>query len=306
MTLVKASICITLRRIAETKRILRITVWVLLIITLVSLVAAFVGTILQCIPFEAHWKPHLVDEGKAKCAPVVIFVALGYIATICTIMTDAALVVVPAMLLWKTQMKLQAKIQVFGLLSFASTASIITIIRIPYLQHYDTDHDKHYWIAPIVLFSLIETGVGCMAASFPSLRRFYHRQKGINTQASALSGVNDDIITFGGSGGGGKKSRLTWRRRNGETGGSNGGKEVDSQSRTRSFRNPTDLGISLTTVQGSARRGDQEWERLEDGDSSHSDERELVKKNKASEGGIRKHSTYEVDVQSIQPDDHRQ
>jgi hypothetical protein len=305
MTLVKASICITLRRIAETKRILRITVWVLLIITLVSLVAAFLGTILQCIPFKAHWQPQLVDEGKAKCAPVVIFVALGYIATVCTIITDAALVVVPALLLWKTQMKLQAKLQVFGLLSFASTASLITIVRTPYLQYYDTDHDKHYWIAPIVLFSLIETGVGCMAASFPSLRRFYNRRRGIATQASASSGANDDIITFGGGGdSSNKRSRPTWRRRTGHETVDEGDDTLDNQGRTRSFRNPTDLGISLATVQGRSMTRDKgDWERLEDGDSSHSDDRELVKRGKPRDGAICKQSTYAVDVQPVQSRD---
>jgi hypothetical protein len=151
MTLIKASICITLRRIAAAKRSLRIIVWVLLAITLVSFIAAFVGTAVQCIPFETHWKPQLIESGDGWCAPTVIFIALGYIATVCTIVTDAALVVVPAMLLWKTQMKFQAKLQVFGLLSFASLASLITIVRIPFVQKYggiEDRHCKHYPATP--------------------------------------------------------------------------------------------------------------------------------------------------------------
>lgn len=143
MTLIKASICVTLRRVAAAKRVFRIVVWVLLAITLVSFIAAFVGTAVQCIPFEAHWRPYLVEQGAAWCAPTVIFIALGYIATVCTIVTDAVLVVVPALLLWRTQMTMQAKLQVLGLMSFASLASIITVVRIPYVQKYGGIENRH-------------------------------------------------------------------------------------------------------------------------------------------------------------------
>lgn len=143
MTLIKASICITLRRVAAAKRVFRIVVWVLLGITLISFIAAFIGTSVQCIPFQAQWKPYLVDQGHAWCAPTIIFIALGYIATVCTIVTDAVLVVVPALLLWKAQMSMQAKIQVMALMSFASLASIITIVRIPYVQKYGGVEDRH-------------------------------------------------------------------------------------------------------------------------------------------------------------------
>jgi hypothetical protein len=62
----------------------------------------------------------LAISGEGTCASVDIFLVIGHTATVSTILTDLALVVVPAIILWNTQMKRQAKLQAFGLLSFAS------------------------------------------------------------------------------------------------------------------------------------------------------------------------------------------
>jgi hypothetical protein len=64
--------------------------------------------------------PALILSGEGECAPVEVFLIIAHTATVSTILTDMALVVVPAMILWNTQMKRQVKIQAFGLLSFAS------------------------------------------------------------------------------------------------------------------------------------------------------------------------------------------
>jgi hypothetical protein len=134
---VKSSICITIMRIASTKLNLRITVYALLGITWASFFITFIGTLTYCRPVSAVWNPMLVITGKATCASVETFVVIGHTATVSTIVTDLALVVVPAIILWNTQMKKQAKLQAFGLLSFASVASIITMVRIPYVNKFE-------------------------------------------------------------------------------------------------------------------------------------------------------------------------
>ncbi|KAL5118193.1 hypothetical protein ACEQ8H_003865 [Pleosporales sp. CAS-2024a] len=172
---VKSSICMTIMRIASTNARLRITVYLLLAVTWASFFITFVGTLLYCDPVEAIWKPMLVVTAKAKCAPVDTFIIIGHTATVSTILTDFALVVVPAIILWNTQMKKQAKIQAFGLLSFASIASVITMVRIPYVNKFAGLTDLPYWVAHIMLCSNIETGIGCTASSVPSLRHFLRR-----------------------------------------------------------------------------------------------------------------------------------
>lgn len=117
---VKSSICITILRIASTRINLRLTVYVLLAITWASFFITFIGTLTYCRPVRAIWTPTLIISGEGTCAPVDTFVVIGHVATVSTIVTDLALVVVPAIMLWNTQMKKQAKLQAFGLLSFAS------------------------------------------------------------------------------------------------------------------------------------------------------------------------------------------
>jgi hypothetical protein len=191
---VKSSICITILRIASTKINLRITVYVLLAVTWASFFITFIGTLLYCRPVRAIWTPTLILSGEGTCAPVSTLVIIGHVATVSTIATDLALVVVPAIILWNTQMKRQAKVQAFGLLSFASVASIITMVRIPYVNKFEGMTDlpcksssiqnvrlnsrltQHaVWVAHTMLCSNIETGIGCIASSVPSLRHFLRR-----------------------------------------------------------------------------------------------------------------------------------
>lgn len=138
---VKSSICIAILRIASTKINLRITVYVLLAVTWGSFFITFIGTLLYCRPVRAIWTPQSILGGEGSCAPVETFVIIGHTATVSTIVTDLALVVVPALMLWNMQLKWQAKLQAFGLLSFASIASIITMVRIPYVNRFEAMMD---------------------------------------------------------------------------------------------------------------------------------------------------------------------
>ncbi|CRK24752.1 hypothetical protein BN1723_013378 [Verticillium longisporum] len=273
LAIVKSSICVTIQRIADTQRIMRISVWILLAITWASFLVTFVGVLLYCRPVEAVWQPALILSGEAKCAPVETFIALGHVATSTTIVTDLALAVLPAVMLWKSQMKTQTKLQVFGLLSFASLASIITMVRIPYVNRFRVPVDLQFWVGHTVLCSNIETGIGCVASSIPSLRRLIMRRRGLedSTQHSGRATAGDvSLFTFGNS------------------------KKTPGASRDR-FRNPTDVGFSLTTVQG---LGDDNWERLQDGDSDKGD---LLSADREGAKGIRAHYTYAVEYDQSPP-----
>lgn len=131
LAMVKSSICITIQRIASTRKGLIYTIWALLAVTWVSFLITFLGTLLYCQPVRAIWTPTLILSGEGTCAPVDTFIIIGHVATVSTIATDLALVVVPAVMLWNTQMKRQAKIQAFGLLSFASMYIPTNLLRAP-------------------------------------------------------------------------------------------------------------------------------------------------------------------------------
>lgn len=131
-------------------------------------------------------------------------------------------------------------------------------------------------VGNIVLWSNVESAIGLVAGSLPSLRRLivskikksssagesnnnvYHNSGGHNTPVG--------LVTFGGTGAvANHKGGGSTRKKTGS-----------------SFRNPTDVGHTVATVHAS---GDGDWRRLHD-DSS----------DKESLRGIRADYTYEVEL----------
>lgn len=158
------------------------------------------------------------------------------------------------------------------------------MIRIPYVNKFATQTNlpcKEYlaaklsdmkakiltvWVSHIILCSNVETGIGCFASSIPSLRHFFQGNNddssGPRSKRHASAGTN--LIT---AGGGTRRPKAC-----------------------NSFRNPTDIGFSLSTVHH-GRAGDT-WERLQDGASDKSDAPINLK-------GIYAERSYAVDVESV-------
>jgi len=176
-------------------------------------------------------------SGEGHCASAETFLIIAHTATVSTIITDMALVVVPAIILWNTQMKRQAKLQAFGLLSFASLASIITMIRIPFVNKFESQTNLPFWVAHIVLCSNVETGIGCFASSIPALRYFWQNDREGSSGAHTKRNQST-IITAGGT------------------------------SRQVNSRHPADMGFSLATV--SHARDKDGWGQIEDDASDKS------------------------------------
>lgn len=116
---VKCSISITVYRIAV-KRAHRIAVWCLLVFNWIAFLVLMIGVNLYCRPLRAMWTPELIESGEGECAPVNVLVNIGEVATWFTIVSDFALAILPYLILKDTNMTKGAKMQVFGLLSFAS------------------------------------------------------------------------------------------------------------------------------------------------------------------------------------------
>lgn len=120
LALLKSSICMMIWRIASVRRGMRITLIFLLSLVWASFFVTFIGVLLYCSPVEANWETHLVLEGKARCGSIAAMIGLSHTATVTTIITDIGCAMLPGVLLWRTQMKSQAKLEVFALMSVAS------------------------------------------------------------------------------------------------------------------------------------------------------------------------------------------
>lgn len=87
-----------------------------------------------------------------------------------------------------------------------------------------------------MLYSNIETGIGCIASSVPSLRHYFRRNSGDSSY--------------------GPNSRRSYKR-------SGTDHELHPRRIHDGFRSPTEAGFKLSAVHG---RADDKWERLDDGD----------------------------------------
>lgn len=120
LAMIKTSICVTTLRIATNMTKLRIAVYALMALTIVSWITTFIGILLLCRPVKANWDKSIVLAGEGSCAPDSAMIGLSYFSTATTILTDLVCAVLPAIVLWQTQMKLKMKIVVASLLSFGS------------------------------------------------------------------------------------------------------------------------------------------------------------------------------------------
>ena len=120
LALIKSSICMTIYRISNVRRGARITVYCLFGLVWASFLVTFIGVLLYCDPIRANWETSLILEGKGTCGTTGAMIGLSHTATVTTIITDLGCAVLPGQLLWKTQMRPQAKFEVFALMSVAS------------------------------------------------------------------------------------------------------------------------------------------------------------------------------------------
>lgn len=120
------------------------------------------------------------------------------------------------------------------------------------------------WVGHIVLCSHVETAIGCVASSIPTLRRMFNRSQEKDITGPSSAQGSKSLITFGSK----PIRRLGSRARD-------------------AFHNPTDTGSSVAAVHSQGR-----WESLEDGNSDKED----VLNEESHPRGIRAEYTYSVEL----------
>ncbi|ETS77734.1 hypothetical protein PFICI_09796 [Pestalotiopsis fici W106-1] len=170
---IKCSVCTTLYRIANPNKVYRIAIWSLFAIVIANYLTTFIGVLTLCHPLSGRPGAKTYREGSFVCSGLDAMIGLLYTSTACSIATDLACAVLPGIVLWRTEAKMKTKIWGTLLLSVSSLASITTVIRIPYIKcYYNPSDNLAAHVANIVLWSNVESAVGIIAGSTPSLRRF--------------------------------------------------------------------------------------------------------------------------------------
>ncbi|RGP81031.1 hypothetical protein FLONG3_820 [Fusarium longipes] len=174
----KSSICVTLLRIAVLKAH-RIIAWGTLVFTVVSTGIVTVGLFAICRPISAQ----AIGADAGSCPPQAVIV--GYLVTASAVVTDWICALLPIFMLYKSNMKKATKISVSIILGLASLASLCTIIRLPYVKYYTIIPDYLYNVTNIVIWSIVESGIGIIAGSLPSLRKLVSSRFRFDTSAGS-------------------------------------------------------------------------------------------------------------------------
>ncbi|EMT69468.1 hypothetical protein FOC4_g10003192 [Fusarium odoratissimum] len=160
----KSSICVTLLRIAVIKTH-RIIIWCTLTFAILSTSVVIIGVFLICQPISTAW------GHTGTCAPTVVIASLGYLVSAGAVVTDWICAILPIFMLYKSNMKLATKIGVSAVLGSAALASLCTIIRLPYVKYYTTIPNYLYNVANIVIWPIVESGIGIVSASLSTLHK---------------------------------------------------------------------------------------------------------------------------------------
>ncbi|CEI60069.1 hypothetical protein FVEN_g8140 [Fusarium venenatum] len=165
----KSSICVTLLRIAVVQTH-RIIIWCTLAFALLSITAVIIGLFVICRPISTAWG-HV-----GTCAPPIVIASLGYLVSTGAVVTDFICAILPIFMLYHTNMKLATKVSLAAILGLAALASLCTIVRLPYVKYYIIIPDYLYNVTHIVIWSILESGIGIVAGSLPSLRQLVNRR----------------------------------------------------------------------------------------------------------------------------------
>ncbi|KAH8657821.1 hypothetical protein BX600DRAFT_439007 [Xylariales sp. PMI_506] len=166
---IKASICVALLRISQARRY-RYPLWAIIIVSSGTAFAGFIGALLNCHPIAAGWNSTL-----GSCDATGRIQTLSEVISAAAIVTDWACAIIPAFLIWGLNMKKKQKLTLCGILALGVIASISTIVRFPYLRFYAITTDQLYEFGNVVLWTMIECGLGITAGSLPTLRPLLRR-----------------------------------------------------------------------------------------------------------------------------------
>ncbi|KAI0131872.1 hypothetical protein BJ170DRAFT_611588 [Xylariales sp. AK1849] len=161
---IKASICVALLRITTARRY-RYPLWTIMVISTGTAFAGFVGALMNCRPIAAGW-----DSSLGTCDTTGTIQTLSEVISAAAIVTDWACAILPAFLIWGLNMKQKQKITLCGILAVGVVASVSTIVRFPNLRFYAIPEDQLMHFGDVVLWTIVECGLGITAGSLPSLR----------------------------------------------------------------------------------------------------------------------------------------
>lgn len=184
----KVSVGVFLLRIA-TKRT---HIWIIRIIMLGTSLfggAYFLLAIFQCKPVSAWWKH---SPGYGSCMGPALVLGTSYTSATLNSIADWTFGILPYFIIKDLDMPRKQKVMVSIILGFAAIGSLATLIRMPFISNLTHTDDFLYATVDIAIWSIVEPGVGivaaCAATFRPLLQPLFRGRPGWFTKTAGYSG----------------------------------------------------------------------------------------------------------------------
>lgn len=128
----------------------------------------FVTLLAKCRPITSNWTTANGEEGT--CINPTVFVALSKTAYAFDVLSDVAMAAISTLLLWTPEMTLRTKVVTGVVLALGVVASVASVVRTVYTDAYGAEDNYLYRTGKIVLWTVVECGLGLIAGSLPMLR----------------------------------------------------------------------------------------------------------------------------------------
>ncbi|KAH8685102.1 integral membrane protein [Ilyonectria robusta] len=176
---IKIRICMTLIRVA-TQRWYTYPLYAVCGLSVAMTLMAFIAVFIQCAPFEASW------TGQGKCISVEAV----------NIFVNWTVAIMPGFILWHLQLRRKLKLLCSGILGLGVLAGHYLYHPCAVRQHVVSSHTD--MIGFIILWTVVELGLGIVAGSLPSLRKFFTSLAKDKSSGDKTS-FGTDLVTIGAS-----------------------------------------------------------------------------------------------------------
>lgn len=127
-------------------------------------IAGVITLLAKCRPITSNW------TGEGTCINPNVFVALSKTAYVFDVLSDLSMAIISTLLLWSPDMKTRSKVMTGVVLGLGLVASVASIVRTVYTNAYSSENNYLYNTGKIVLWTVVECGLGIIAGSLPMLK----------------------------------------------------------------------------------------------------------------------------------------
>ncbi|TWU72880.1 hypothetical protein ED733_004020 [Metarhizium rileyi] len=182
-----------LLRICPFRRWRQITIWTILGFVTVFSIMFFFFDLFACQPIRYQWTRYSSAPEEGICNATAFATVTSYIAAVLNIVADWVLPALPATLVWKSQMERPVKLSIIALLCLGSTASIATIVRIPFAKGILNNPDYLYTFTDLGIWSTVEIGVALTASNLATLKPLLRRLRVFNSMTNITQYGSDSL-----------------------------------------------------------------------------------------------------------------